>query len=29
MDAVCACLELHDSYWLRAARPKPVPCSGR
>ena len=28
MDAVCACLELHDSYWLPRGAADPVPCFG-
>jgi hypothetical protein len=28
MDAVCACLELHDSYWLPRGPADPVPCFG-
>jgi len=28
MDAVCACLELHDSYWLPRGAAAPVPCFG-
>ena len=28
MDAVCACLELHDAYWLPRGAADPVPCFG-
>jgi hypothetical protein len=28
MDAVCACLELHDAYWLQRGPADPVPCFG-
>ena len=28
MDAVCACLEQHDSYWLPRGQADPVPCFG-
>jgi hypothetical protein len=28
MDAVCACLELHDSYWLPRSAATAVPCFG-
>jgi hypothetical protein len=28
MDGVCACLELHDSYWLQRGPAEPVPCFG-
>jgi hypothetical protein len=28
MDAVCACLELHDGYWLARGAAEPVPCFG-
>lgn len=28
MDAVCACLELHDSYWLPRGQAETVPCFG-
>jgi glucosylglycerate synthase len=28
MDAVCACLELHQSYWLPRGAVEPVPCFG-
>ena len=28
MDAVCACLELHDSYWLPRGQAEVVPCFG-
>jgi len=28
MDAVCACLELHDSYWLPRGAATAVPCFG-
>jgi hypothetical protein len=28
MDAVCACLELHDSYWLARDGAEAVPCFG-
>jgi len=28
MDAVCACLELHDSYWLPRGQSEAVPCFG-
>jgi hypothetical protein len=28
MDAVCACLELHDAYWLGRGPADPVPCFG-
>jgi hypothetical protein len=28
MDAMCACLELHDSYWLPRGQSEAVPCFG-
>ena len=28
MDAVCACLELHEDYWLERGAASPVPCFG-
>jgi hypothetical protein len=28
MDAVCACLDLHESYWLTRGPAEPVPCFG-
>jgi len=28
MDAVCACLEMHDSYWPARGAADPVPCFG-
>ena len=28
MDAVYACLEMHDSYWLTRGPAQPVPCTG-
>lgn len=28
MDAVCACLDLHESYWLTRGHAEPVPCFG-